>query len=494
MPTTFPMRGAIPTPKSELAVAARYTTKGFGAPPNAIVVPAQISFWGNYYNGDCVTAEEAFAKACQSPEILISDNEVIAWATAHGVLNGAYLNQVLQLMQTAGFQQGAETYDDGPYSLVDFTDAATLQSAISSGPVKLAVAGDQLDTTWWNAGGSASGGKSGWFALGYQKDTNYDHSVSLCGYGTIAWLAQQLKVNVPAGVDGTQPGYALFTWDSIGIIDWPSLQAITCEAWLRQPTTVIVDHPEPGQLLSYTDSGIPGNVSDPLVVGFGGWSPFKFLFAGKSAAGQDRIYAVDANGRLLSYGDAGTPGNVSDPVVVGNGGWSPFKSLFAGTNAAGQHRIYAVDTSGRLLSYGDSGTPGNVSDPVVVGNGGWSPFKFLFAGTNAAGQGRIYAVDQSGRLLSYGDSGTPGNVSDPVVVGDGGWSPFKFLFAGKNAAGQDRIYAVDASGRLLSYGDSGTPGNVSNPVVVGNGGWSSFKTLFAGTNAAGQDRIYAVVA
>jgi hypothetical protein len=199
-----------------------------------------------------------------------------------------------------------------------------------------------------------------------------------------------------------------------------------------------------GELLSYGDSGTPGNVSNPMVVGFGGWSPFKFLFAGRNAAGQDCLYAVNAEGQLLSYQDAGTQGNVSNPVVVGFGGWLAFNFLFAGRNAAGQDRIYAVDPSGQLLSYGDSGTPGNVSAPVVVGLGGWSSFKFLFAGRNAAGEGRIYAVDPSGQLLSYGDSGAPGNVSAPVVVGFGGWSSFKFLCAGANAAGQDRIYAVAA--------------------------------------------------
>jgi len=155
--------------------------------------------------------------------------------------------------------------------------------------------------------------------------------------------------------------------------------------------------------------------------------------------------APDQGGQLLSYGDAGTPGNVSAPVVVGFGGWSDFKFLFAGRNAAAenQDRIYAVDQNGQLLSYGDAGTPGNVSAPVVVGFGGWSAFKFLFAGRNAAGEDRIYAVDQSGQLLSYGDAGTPGNVSSPVVVGFGGWSDFEFLLAGRNAAGENRIYAVD---------------------------------------------------
>jgi hypothetical protein len=49
-----------------------------------------------------------------------------------------------------------------------------------------------------------------------------------------------LKVPVPHGVDGTKPGYAMFTWDSIGIIDVPSMLAITFEAWVRIPTTIII--------------------------------------------------------------------------------------------------------------------------------------------------------------------------------------------------------------------------------------------------------------
>ena len=211
--------------------------------------------------------------------------------------------------------------------------------------------------------------------------------------------------------------------------------------------TAVCVYPPPGvhgELLSYGDAGTPGNVSNPVLVGFGGWLQFKFLFAGRNAAGQDRIYAVNQSGELLSYGDAGTLGNVSDPVVVGFGGWLQFKFLFAGRNAAGQDRIYAVNQNGQLLSYGDNGAPGNVSSPVEVGFGGWLQFKFLFAGRNAAGQDRIYAVNQNAQLLSYGDAGTPGNVSSPVEVGFGGWLQFKFLFAGRNAAGQDRIYAVEA--------------------------------------------------
>jgi hypothetical protein len=199
-----------------------------------------------------------------------------------------------------------------------------------------------------------------------------------------------------------------------------------------------------GELFSYADDSTPGNVSAPILVGFGGWLPFKFLFAGENAAGENRIYAVNSDAQLLSYGDDGAQGNVSDPVEVGFGGWLQFKFLFAGQNDLGQNRIYAVNSSGQLLSYGDDGTPGNVSAPVEVGFGGWSDFKFLFAGQNDLGQNRIYAVNSSGQLLSYGDDGTPGNVSAPVEVGFDDWLDFSYLFAGRNLAGQNRVYAVPA--------------------------------------------------
>jgi hypothetical protein len=233
MPVQSAKRGAIPANRHALAAAKPYSAVPVAAPPTYIVIPRQLSFWGNYNYGDCVTAEEAFAKACNNPEVFVPEDDAIAWATRHGVLNGAQLTTVMTWMQTDGFPVGTVTYDDGSYSAVDWTNAATLRSAISQGPVKLCIAGDQLDATW-----QSTDGQSGWFATGYHEDTNYDHCTALCGYGSISWLAGQLGVNVPAGIDGTQPGYAMFTWDSIGIIDVPSMIAITAEAWLRLPTTL----------------------------------------------------------------------------------------------------------------------------------------------------------------------------------------------------------------------------------------------------------------
>ncbi len=231
-------RGALPTPRHRLASATHHKSTG-KAPRHHFRIPRKLSFWGNYTYGDCVSAEEAFAKACHEREIFIPEQEVIDWATMNGFLNGAYLIDVVDTMEGSGFVKHDRTYDDGAVFAVDWTNASLLQDAISIGPVKLGVAADQLDTVWWANGGSAAGGVSGWFATGFYPDSNEDHCVSLCGYGTMAWLAERLNVQVPAGVDGNLPGYGMFTWDSIGIIDVPSMVAITEEAWLRIPTTVV---------------------------------------------------------------------------------------------------------------------------------------------------------------------------------------------------------------------------------------------------------------
>jgi hypothetical protein len=195
--------------------------------------PAKLSFWLNNQYGDCVTAEEAFAKACHTPEILISDAQVEKWAKHHNVLNGANLVDVLDAMTVKGFQQSGHTYDDGPHTSVDWTNPAVLQNAIAHGPVKIGVAADQLQAVVPNPP------TNGWFATGFHEDSNEDHCVSICGYGSFAWLASELGVAVPQGTDGQTPGYGMFTWDSIGIIDDPSLLAITAEAWLRNPVTIV---------------------------------------------------------------------------------------------------------------------------------------------------------------------------------------------------------------------------------------------------------------
>src|ERR1700722_1135219 len=118
-PIPTPKRGALQTPRSILASATPVVAR-VGAPPNFIIIPQQISMWGNDVHGDCVTAEEAFAKACNQPEIFVSDQLVIDWATRHGVLEGAYLYQVLDWMRNDGFRQDGKIYDDGDRYSVDW--------------------------------------------------------------------------------------------------------------------------------------------------------------------------------------------------------------------------------------------------------------------------------------------------------------------------------------------------------------------------------------
>jgi hypothetical protein len=231
--TTIRMhRGALPSPPEAIAAAPLFRPeREHAAALNYIVKPAQLSFWGNNHYSDCVTAEEAFAKACHNPEILISDAEAIDWARRHNMLNGAVISTVLQTMTNDGFRQGGHVYDDGPHFTVDRTNHGHLQNAITVGPVKLGIAADQLNHVYdW---------RNGWFATGFHNDSKEDHCVALCGFGTLGWLAQQLGVAVPHGVNGNSDGYAMFTWSTIGIIDIPSMLAITQEAWLRNPTTII---------------------------------------------------------------------------------------------------------------------------------------------------------------------------------------------------------------------------------------------------------------
>jgi hypothetical protein len=224
------LRGAIPSPRHRLASAIPHRIVS-PTPPQFLWKPEQLSMWLNDVDADCVTAEEAFAKVCHNPEFFIADDTVRAWATKNNVLNGAELTQVLDLMQNAGFLQDGTLYNDGPFSVVDWTNTTALQNAIAQGPVKTGVAADQLQNAVPNPP------TNGWFATGFTPDSNEDHCVSLCGYGPTAWLARQLGVSVPAGFAAS--AYALFTWKSIGIIDFPSVLAITGEAWLRQPVTML---------------------------------------------------------------------------------------------------------------------------------------------------------------------------------------------------------------------------------------------------------------
>ena len=224
----FP-RGAKPSPRHVLA-GARPHRPSATPPAQVAYVPQRLDYWGNDRYGDCVSAEEAFAKACYTPEIFVPADTVISWAGPRGYLDGADLTPVMQSMETGGFQLAGQLYNDGPYSAVDYSNEAVLQSAIALGPVKIAIDANALP--------SGAGKQQGWYAVSGGHFPNTDHCVSLCGYGTAAWLFQQLKVTLPAGLAADMPGYLLFTWSTIGFVTHAWIMSTCAEAWMRNPTTI----------------------------------------------------------------------------------------------------------------------------------------------------------------------------------------------------------------------------------------------------------------
>ena len=125
-------RGAIPSTRYELAAATPHVPDpAISVPSSFLMWPVQMSSWNNYVYGDCVSAEEAFAKATAAPRVFIPEASVVQFAYDNGFLNGASLTAVMTKMQTNGFVPGdGHAYNDGPYNAVNWANAAILQSAI----------------------------------------------------------------------------------------------------------------------------------------------------------------------------------------------------------------------------------------------------------------------------------------------------------------------------------------------------------------------------
>jgi hypothetical protein len=246
--------GALPTPRHKL-LAVMPHGKVPKAPLQVIVVPPFLEEWLNATDGDCVDAEEAAAKAafsvyCGLPETKITDATVLAFCNKFGFLNGAGLTDVMDKMISDGFQQDGQVYKDGPYQGVDYSNEDILQSAISVGPVKIGIDSTALPDSAGDANGwSASGGTVGQYK-------NEDHCVGIWGYGPSAALFEALGVPMPSGFPAS--GYLLYTWATIGVVDYNWLMSTCAEAWLRTPTTVGV-----GPAPTPTPAPGPAPIPDP---------------------------------------------------------------------------------------------------------------------------------------------------------------------------------------------------------------------------------------
>jgi hypothetical protein len=230
----FVPSGALPTPNHELASAQPYRPSG-AAPESFLVWPIEISFWGNEKVSNSIWAEEAFAKACAEPKVFIPADVVLLTAQECGSSNFA------RFMQTHGFQLDRIAYLDGPFIKIDWTNTTALNGAIANvGAVKIGVALVSLNSS---PHGQVTPGTSGWAIYDLPPSQPGNHCASLCGYGPLAALTglfEQYGVNVdvPSGMPAGLC-YAMFTQASIGIVDHQSLMNITGEAWVRNPTTIV---------------------------------------------------------------------------------------------------------------------------------------------------------------------------------------------------------------------------------------------------------------
>jgi hypothetical protein len=218
--------GAGPSPNYELAAAQPFRVSR-DAPESHLSWPLRLADWGGADLASSTWAEEAFAKACAEPSVLVPPDVVTRAKHDCGDSNFA------QFMQTRGFETPGVQYLDGAFRSVRWTDAAVLNGAISEvGPVKIGAALASLAPR-----------PHGWCAYNLPAGQPQDGWASLCGYGSRAVLADlfarhHVTVAAPAGMPQGLC-YAVYALASIGIIDRQSLINITGEAWVRMPTTIV---------------------------------------------------------------------------------------------------------------------------------------------------------------------------------------------------------------------------------------------------------------
>jgi hypothetical protein len=230
----FVPSGEFPTPNHELAAAQPYKAVGT-APESFLAWPIEIRVWEDENLNNSIWVEEAFAKASAEPKVFIPADVVLLTARKCGSSNFA------RFMQTHGFEMDGTAYLDGPFHSVDWTNKVVLNGAIANvGPVKIGVASASLAS---RSHGQVTPGMSGWAIYGVPTAQLEDHCASLCGYGPLGALVGLFErygnnVNVPSDMPSGLC-YAMFTWGSIGIVDWQSLMNIIGEAWVRNPTTIV---------------------------------------------------------------------------------------------------------------------------------------------------------------------------------------------------------------------------------------------------------------
>ncbi len=230
--------GCRSTPRNRLAKAHWVFQHARALPPplpdfDATGGVKDWDMYGNDQYGVCTTAEEGNYKKCigpatDAPEVKIPTQNLISWARNHGFLNGADLDEVLNAMERDGLPDAAGVvHRNGNHGTIDWTDKTEFQWAVQYFKgIKIAVGAAQLLRV--------VGDGNGWLLDRAYEDQSANHCVGIYGYGTVEFLSKICGLSSPPGnVDPKAFAVLLYTWETIGIVTWPSFLALTSEAWVR---------------------------------------------------------------------------------------------------------------------------------------------------------------------------------------------------------------------------------------------------------------------
>lgn len=225
-------RGALPTPPAKIAAAPQMAAPIKAPPAQFSMIANKLSMWGNSQYGVCVMSERAEAYGawstyCGAP-LFVTEAEVIRWSRAKGTLNGTWAEFVLKELQTDGFIVDGKNVKGGPFAAVDYRNSDTLKTALTVGPVTVAIDADALP--------SGAGSVQGWYAVGAKGRHNTDHEIGFWGYGTAKYLCDKLNVPVPSGLDPNKEMFGAFSWSTMGMVDQAWINDTVVEAWVSSPT------------------------------------------------------------------------------------------------------------------------------------------------------------------------------------------------------------------------------------------------------------------
>jgi hypothetical protein len=224
--------------------------KATSVPVSFYLFCKQLSYWLNSTDGDCVTAEAMFnidaAMTSAGKGGFVADSAaVLAFGRKYGLLNGADLNQVSQIIATDGFSDQGNIFTNGASAAVNYRDITELNAAIfeAQASVQIAIAANQLER--------AAGPGPISFLFGARSDRQTDHCTGLGFYGEAEEMLDKLNsfyaslnpsyqaVKLPSGFAPTTPCQGMFSWNQYFICENQSVVNICDEANIRQPSSIL---------------------------------------------------------------------------------------------------------------------------------------------------------------------------------------------------------------------------------------------------------------